>query len=367
MKYRAGVARFLASERASSIVLLPTAALALVLGHWNLLGSLDNSVHFLGIGLTLRGWVEVGPLALFFYMAGVEIRSSLLENKRSAHVPVAITAALFGMLVPAGLYLLGAQIFGLTKSAWGVPMATDLPLALAALTLIRPERFAQLRQFLLLLAIADDLGTIIVIAVKFHEHYRIFDIALLLTTLAGFAMAARLKRTPWQLMVALVITGWVFAVRSGFHPTVVAVAFGLLTPPRYFTPVITRVEPVSSFVAVPLFIFTALGIHIAWPNQSHLQTMIWILALARIIGKPIGILAGIWLAGRFSSSFSMRAIDRLTIGLVGCLGFSVSLLFAQLALTGVEQTSATLAIVLTLPIAALVLGVSFFLTRATAA
>jgi NhaA family Na+:H+ antiporter len=231
--------RFLAIEATSSILLLVATLVALALANspWR-----DGWAHFwhqrvaLEIGsfelaLSLGHWVNDGLMAVFFFVVGLEIKRELtigeLASREKAMLPV--FGALGGMVVPVGIYLL-LQPGGDAAAGWGIPMATDIAFAVAALTLLGPRVSPGLKVFLLALAIVDDLGAVTVIALFFTDEIRLW--ALLAAGL-GLALAYGMRLAGVRAYPAYFVIGsavWLATLSSGVHATVAGVLLGLLAP-----------------------------------------------------------------------------------------------------------------------------------------
>ncbi|SNY53562.1 Na+/H+ antiporter NhaA [Paractinoplanes atraurantiacus] len=325
----------------------------------------------------LRHWVNDGLMVFFFLLAGMEIRRELsfgdLRDRRAATVP--ILAAAGGMIVPAVIF---AAITAGTSAqhAWGMAMATDIAFALGVLALVGPRCPANVRVFLLTLAVVDDIGAILVIAVVYTEA--IHPVPLLVAAvLLGVALAMRAagvwRATPYFVVgVAL----WVATVESGLHPTIVGVVFGLLTPAFLArTADLDRIErllrkfrrepgpeaartltiaaqgavsandrlqyllrPWTSFLIVPLFALANAGVVLSPEALSRAVTSpvtIGVFA-GLVVGKTLGIWAASALVvrtglGRLPSGVRLPQV--LSVGAVAGIGFTVSLFIAELALT----------------------------------
>jgi NhaA family Na+:H+ antiporter len=372
VKLKTGVARFVRNERSSAALLLPIAVLALILGRGGSPSPFDSHYQWLGMGFTLREWISEGPFVIFFFVAGLELKSELSRSKASLRHTIAVpmAAAAMGMATPALLFLIVAQINHANPAAWGVPMATDLPIALAALTLFRYRGGGRIRSVILTLAIADDVGSIIVIALRFNHRLSAVNLMVAIIFLLLYAIALRKfsKILALVLGAACALVSWYFFLHSGVHPTVLGAALGLATPYHVTKKAIKFWEPISGFVVIPIFIFSALYLPTHWPKGGNAFALAFALVIARLIGKPVGIVLGAWGAAKLLRvELGLSSVHLWFIGLLGTLGFSVSLLFTNLSLTGIDQSTATTAIILTLPIALAGLGGFYFFTRATAA
>jgi Na+:H+ antiporter, NhaA family len=336
------------------------------------------------LDLDLRHWINEGLVAIFFFVVGLEIKRELvtgeLRDRRKAALPV--IAAVGGMLVPALIYL-AVNAGGPHLKGWGIPLATDVPLALGVLGVVRHKVPPALALFLLALAVVDDLGTIVVIAVGYSSD---IDGAWLgaATGLIMVVAAMRLARvTSLACYVIVSAVAWYATLRSGINPTVVAVAVALITPTsplrdevdeavlidvsspqtareteqaaRHAVGVAERLEyrlhPWTSYVIVPLFALANGGIEISGSGLGDAagSPITWGVLVGRVIGKPLGIVSFAWLACRLRvadlpSGTGWRHI--LGAGALGGMGFTVAIFVADSAFTGEALAMSKLAVVL---------------------
>lgn len=370
---RANVREFLQQESASAVVLVCATATALL---WaNLAPQSYSDVWSRAVRLgpanwrldfELATWVADAVMAAFFFVVGLEIKRELTEGElsdpRVAAVPIA--AACGGVVVPIVLFFLIAGT-GDNSRGWAIPMATDIAFAQAALMLLgnRVERSARL--FLLTLAIVDDILAITVIALFFGKHVSLTWLLAAVATVLG-AVALRRARVAWMWPYLLVgAFGWYFTLRAGVHPTISAVAFGLLCPaldPRgrpLLDRLIHRVHPWSAFVALPLFAVSHAGITLNAATLSSMagSSLTWGIVVGLVVGKPVGIWLGAATArrvgGRVAEDLTSRTI--LIVGALAGVGFTVALFVAPLALSGTDLERATGGVLLA-SIVAVVLG-----------
>lgn len=339
------LATFLRTEKAGGIVLAVAAAVALVWANSPAQSAYRDlwTTHLtLGVGaltkeLDLTEWVNEGLMSLFFFVVGLEITREIahgeLGERRTALVPA--LAALGGMVVPAGIYLLlnhghpGGH-------GWGIPMATDIAFALAALTLAGSVPRG-LTALLLTLAIVDDIGAIVVIAVFYsHDvHTGALIVALGSLTLIVALRVLRVARLGLYLVPALVLWGALLA--SGVHPTLAGVALGLLAPPG---PALEKVEevvhPWVSFGVIPVFALANAGIGLGATSLRGAfgSRTAWGVALGLVVGKALGIGGTVALCvkagwGRLPDGVGARHV--VGLALFGGIGFTVSLFVSGLA------------------------------------
>ncbi len=317
---------------------------------------------------TWREWISVAPLTLFFFVAGLELRSEILDKRRALLIPA--IAAVGGMLFPAVIYLGISRGWNFDGAAWGVPMATDLPLVLAALAFLPALKQSALRPFLLTLAIVDDGLSILIVAIKFHSEFSLPFALFAISTLVIYGLLIRQKSHPiifTAIALAAILT-WYFCARSGIHPTVAGVALGLLTF-RINPPSVKNFwEPLSNYFVVPLFVFSIFAIHVDYSWNAIASHESLALVIARLAGKPLGIIICALLTAKILQHSSELSPKNLILaGFLATLGLSVSLLFAELSLSGSALLLAIIGTVVTIPLAFAAIALSYFLTRETAA
>ena len=234
---------FLETERSGAILLLLAAATALIWANSPWSATYDRILHerlTIGVGRwaiseDLQHWVNDGLMALFFYVVGLEIKrefvSGHLRDRRTAMLPV--VAALGGMVVPALVYL-AFNPTGAASRGWGIPMATDIAFALGVLAMVGRGLPSSLKPYLLTLAIVDDIGAILVIAVFYSEGVSWQSLSVAIALLVLIVVLQRLDVRWTAVYVFLGIAVWVATFESGVHATIAGVALGLLTPAAPF-------------------------------------------------------------------------------------------------------------------------------------
>lgn len=351
----------LREERTGGVLLLVGTAVALL---WaNLSPSSYEAVSTTVVGptalhldLSVAAWATDGLLAIFFFVVGLELKREIvageLRDPRTAVVP--IVAAVGGMLVPAALYLaVNLSAPSGDPTGWAVPTATDIAFAVAVLAVVGRSLPNALRAFLLTLAVVDDLLAIVVIGVVYTDHVALLTLAASLVVVALFALAlARGLTSPW-LLLPLAVLAWGLMHASGVHATIAGVLLGLVVPA---TPGATRRalrlretpaeslaerwehrwRPVSAGFAVPVFAVFAAGVTFsaAVVRDAVADPVAQGVALGLVVGKPLGILGATWLVARFTRASLAPGLgwaDVLAVGLVGGIGFTVSLLVGELA------------------------------------
>lgn len=360
------IIEFLRTEAAGGVALLVAAGIALVWANtpWSSTYH-DLWGHRLAIGAgafghteDLRHWVNDGLMSVFFFVVGMEIKRELvrgeLRDRRAALLPV--VAAVGGMAGAAVVYL---AIAGTSAPrGWAVPMATDIALVLGVLALLGPRVPSGLKLFLLALAIADDVGTIVILALAYSTH---LDARWLLGAAISLLVVVALNRVETAHPVVFVVpalAAWWCTLHSGVPATVSGVALGLLVPagPVRGRPLLERLEhrihPVSSFVVIPLFALANLGVALGATALSRAfgGTVGWGVLAARVVGKPLGVIAATVLTVRVGLSTLPRGMGRrqlVAAGLLTGLGFTVPLFVADLAFDAASRVqAATIALVL---------------------
>jgi NhaA family Na+:H+ antiporter len=364
----------LRDETVGGILLLIAALIALIWANspwaasYETFSNFEFGPDFLHLHLSVGAWAEDFLLAIFFFVIGLELKHELvlgsLSRFRKAAVP--ISAAIGGMLVPALIFV------GINTSApegmpdgWGIPMATDIAFALAVLAVVGKHLPIALRAFLLTLAVVDDLGAILVIAIFYTDSIVVWSLALSVLACLAYAWAQQRRIRSAFLYVPLGLMAWVFMQNSGVHATVAGVVLGLLTrvrldPGEAQSPadrMADRFHPISAAICVPLFALLAAGIDLRTIGiASAMSSPVAIgVTAGLVLGKPLGIFATSWLVARFtkaSLSSSLRWLDILAVGILGGIGFTVALLIAELSYTGEVLESAKLAVLIASVLAA---------------
>jgi NhaA family Na+:H+ antiporter len=364
---------YLRIERVGGVVLLAATAAALLLANtpaqdgYDDLRGLTFGPESLGARLDLAHWCADGLLAVFFFVAGLELKRELvvgeLTDRRSAALPV--LAAAGGMVVPALVYLLVAG--DAAGRGWAVPTATDIAFALGVLAVAGSRAPAGLRLFLLSLAVVDDLGAIALIAVLYTDSVELAPLAGALVLLGCYALAQRMRLTTPLLYVPLALAVWLCVHDSGIHATVAGIALGLLTRVRpdageEHAPAERlehRLQPWSAGLVVPLFAFTAAGVAVSGDALSAAidDPAARGVFLGLLVGKALGVLGVAWLAVRLGLAQLPGDVgwgDITAVAVLAGTGFTVSLLVTGLAFDGPPQTDAvTLAVLLASTAAAL--------------
>jgi NhaA family Na+:H+ antiporter len=307
----------------------------------------------LHLNLSLGAWASDGLLAIFFFVAGLELKREFvagdLRDPRRAAVPVA--AAVGGMAVPAVIY----ELFNIGSAAgaargWAIPTATDIAFALAVLAVISTHLPSALRIFLLTLAVVDDLLAIAIIAFFYTSELHLPWLLLGLIPLALFGLAVQRRIRSWWVLLPLAVLTWGLVHASGVHSTVAGVLLAFTVPvvrseraggpeagPGLAEHLERRFRPISAGVAVPVFAFFAAGVTVGGLSglASALGDRVALgVAVGLVAGKAIGITGGTWLVARFTRArldAELGWADVAGLSLLGGIGFTVSLLIGELA------------------------------------
>jgi Na+/H+ antiporter NhaA len=408
----APVRSFLSTEAGGAFVMLGAAIAALLWANspwWHTYESvwtthLSIRIGTAGIAADLRTWVNEGLMTLFFLVVGLEAKRQLdlgeLRERRRLAIPV--FGAIGGVIVPVAIYL----AFNAGRAGghgWGAAMSSDTAFALAAVALVTPRTATRIRVFLLSLAVADDLMALVVIATVYTTHVSVLALGI---AVALFGVLVALRYAPFgraAISIGVAVAIWVAMFKSGIDPVISGLAIGLGTsayPPsrddlerattltREFreqpTPELARsaqqslqstispnerlqyeLHPWTSYVIVPLFALANAGIHMTSRLLSHAVTspITWGILLGYVVGKPIGVFTGSWIASRPALHGPRSPISEpvlLTAGACAGIGFTVSLLVSSLAFSGIELDEARLGTLCTVVVAP---AVAWALTR----
>lgn len=386
--------RFIYSETISGALLLVCAIAALLWANspWSqsYFALRDTPLSFqigaFSLALDLQHWINDGLMAVFFFVVALEIKRELihgdLSDPRKAALPV--LAALGGMILPAGIYF-ALNFGGAGAAGWGVPMATDIAFAVAILALLGSRVPAGLRLFLLTFAIADDVGAILVIAVYYTAHFSLPAMGVAVAVL-GLMLAMRwlgFRSTLAYLLPAVLF--WAAMLKSGVHATVAGVILGAITPAKSFgckstfvktvrdilpdvrdsldkekserdEVILGRIEelarqtesplerlermvhPWTSYWVLPLFALVNAGVALSaeFVRQAFASAVTWGVIAGLLAGKVAGVTGFSWLAVRLGWASLPGGLTWRHIagaGLIGGVGFTVSLFITGLAFT----------------------------------
>ena len=374
---------FLGRESTSGVIVLVAAGLGLITANSPLSERYFSVLDFdIAVG---SGWflldfsvlkiINYLLMSIFFFVVGLEIKRELtsghLATLKKAMLP--FVAAIGGMAFPALIYLaIAGQV---APAGWGVPVATDIALAVGLLTMIGPSVAASLRSFLLALAVIDDIGAILIIAFVYSTG---INFSWLVAALLSIAFIAILKKARISSMIVyslLAFTLWFSLYKTGVHPTLAGVILGLLTPniarqqsnlddiEDGSVSVIEWLEhkfhPVSTFIVVPVFAFANTGVVITGDSiKTASQSLIaWGIFFGLVIGKPLGVLFASLLAKRINIADLPEGVTKSSLVATGSaagIGFTVAIFIANLAFKDSQiQDIAVLAVIVASIVSAL--------------
>ncbi len=349
---RTFLADALRQETTGGVLLLIAAVLGLVCANSGLAEWYETLLHTkvgpeaLGLHISLQHWAGDGLLAIFFFIAGLELKRELvvgtLRDRTEAVLPV--VAAVCGMVAPALVFVVVAWGTPGAGDAWAIPVATDIAFALAVLAIVGRALPPALRAFLLTLAVVDDMGAIGIIAIFYTETIKWAPLAGAVVGLVLYAYLQKRRVSSWVVYLPLALAVWTLMHASGIHATIAGVALGLLTrvrpdPTEHHSPAERlehRLRPLSAAVAVPVFAFFSTGIVLSSSALTALvhDRLAWGIVLGLVVGKFVGVLGGTWLVARLTRaqlSEDLAWRDIAAVGLLAGIGFTVSLLISELA------------------------------------
>ena len=351
---------FLHRESASGILILLASLLGLIVANsplsenyftvleWGFNISIGVSL----LNLTILKTINYVLMTLFFFVVGLEIKRELtsghLSSFKNAVTP--FIAAIGGMALPAGIYLIIAG--DVDANGWGVPVATDIALAVGLLALVGSSAAASLRSFLLALAVIDDIGAILIIALVYSAGVSTSWSLLAAITVAAIYLLNKFGVKSTYVYILFGIALWYCMYKSGVHPTLAGVILGLMTPNilkensklhdgednqvSVIEWLEERIHPWSSFIIVPLFAFANTGVVITNDsiNDAINSPIAWGIFAGLVIGKPIGVLASVFIARKINLGQypqGAKSVDILATGSAAGIGFTVAIFIANLA------------------------------------
>jgi len=380
---------FLQRESTGGLLILVASALGLITAnsplsvtYFSVLDSrLSIGSDWYLLDLTALKVINYLLMSIFFFVVGLEIKRELtsghLASFKKALLP--FLAAIGGMAVPALIYL--AIAGGVAPGGWGVPVATDIALAVGLLTMLGPSVAASLRSFLLALAVIDDIGAILIIAFVYSTGIKFSWLAATALALILIAVLKKMRVSSLIVYVLVAFTVWFCMYKTGVHPTLAGVILGLMTPNIVrresgledtddgTVSVIEwlehRFHPVSTFLVVPIFAFANTGVVITVDSiERATQSLIaWGIFFGLVIGKPLGILMASFAAARLKVAELPEGISKSSIMATGSaagIGFTVAIFIANLAFTDAQtQDIAVLAVIVASVVSALLSVVLF--------
>ncbi|MBD3689974.1 Na+/H+ antiporter NhaA [Nanchangia anserum] len=353
----------LANDIVAGLLLIVLAVLALIVANspireaYFALSHAEIGISAINLKMSVAHWAQDGVLVLFFFVVGLELKQEFvngsLRDPRTAAMP--IIAALFGMAGPALIYCLVTALTGDSAwHGWAIPTATDIAFAVAILQIFGRGMPLAARTFLLTLAVADDLGGIIVIALFYSSGEiapLLINLALAIVAAVVFSLVVRRGIVAWWILLPIGVVCWYFMHASGIHATIAGVLLGMVVPASRVgndhEPMTERlteaVNPFSAGLAVPIFAFFAAGVDIidspGGPSAMLTNPVTLSVALALPIGKFLGIFGSVtfmYALTPLTLGKGVKLRDIMPISFVAGIGFTVALLLSHLAFTGDE-------------------------------
>ena len=381
---------FLRWESSSGVILLASAVVALLLANSPLGEGYEHFLHteigIAGLSMSLTHWINDGLMAVFFFVIGLEVKREFLygELRTVSAMILPVCAALGGMLVPALFYSL-INAGTPTAGGWGIPMATDIAFALGIMTLAARNAPVGLVVFLTALAIVDDLGAIVVIALFYSTDVSLVTLGAGLAALLGAFLLNRFGVHRFLPYLAFGLCAWFAFLSSGIHPTIAGVLLGFTIPatapsslrntlpasepaegearPSHHGSLLhyleTALEPWSAYVIMPIFALANAGVNITGANLDFTSPLFLGIAAGLILGKPIGIYGSVRLITKFSGApLPGKATNGQAIatGTLGGIGFTMSIFIATLAFPDAATLASAKLSILTSSVLAGILG-----------
>lgn len=350
------IRQFLKMESAGGIVLIVAAVLAMFVANSDLQPLYDSTLHTYVAGLSVGHWINDGLMVIFFLLIGLEVKRELvqgaLNSKDKATFPA--VAAIGGMLAPALVYLAFNWGDPLAVSGWAIPAATDIAFALGVLALLGNRVPLALKVFLLALAIIDDLGVIVIIALFYSSDLSLVALAsAFIATVVLVAMNMRkVTSIPAYIVVGLIL--WFSVLQSGVHATLAGVVLGFAIPlkgktddaPSPLKKMEHALHPYVSYLILPIFAFANAGVSLDGVSLANLTEMLPLgIALGLLLGKPLGIFTFSWAAVKLGIAKLPARVNFTHIFAVSVLcgiGFTMSIFISSLAFVGVNGEFVTL-------------------------
>jgi NhaA family Na+:H+ antiporter len=342
---------------------------------------LKVELGFFYLSLSVLKIINYGLMTIFFFVVGLEIKRELVAGHLSSVKKAAMPflAAIGGMAVPAGLYLLIAG--GQAPQGWAVPVATDIALAVGLLAMMGPSVTLSLRSFLLALAVIDDIGAILIIALVYSTGITFSWLVSAAITIIVIVLLGRTSVTSFYIYIFLGLLLWYSLYRTGVHPTLAGVILGLLAPHRemphadfedsddgsvsYVEYLQAKLHPVSSLAIVPLFACANTGVVITSESIRDAATsaIAWGIFIGLVIGKPLGIVAASYAASKAKVADLPEgaAFNKIVAtGSAAGIGFTVALFIADLAFDDAALQNIAVVAVIVASVVSALMSTAFF-------
>lgn len=359
-KLKTSLTKFIHIESSSSIVLGVATLLALLFANSSFSIGYHSFLSMKVFNLSISHWINDGLMAIFFFLVGLEIKKEIvigeLNSLKKASLPIAV--ALGGMIVPALIYL-SFNPRPPEAIGWGIPMATDIAFALGVLSLFGKRIPAALKILLLAVAIVDDLGAILVIAVFYTSKLNVLGLVIGVVAVFAIQLLKHFRISNYFVYIPFGILLWLGVLYSGVHATIAGVILGLLTPIQFKVNSARQIEPAErlikflhtpvSFLIMPVFALANAGVEF---NVSSLATasstgLFKGILYGLVVGKPFGILLFTYVSYKFKLSHMPKGLSWrhiFVLGNIAGIGFTMSLFISKLALSADLDQIAKLAI-----------------------
>lgn len=357
------LARFVSRDKVGGALMIGAAVVALIVANSALADSYTALSEFrlgpsaINLNLPLAVWAADGLLAVFFFTVGLELKHELIVGslRSPARAAVPVTAAVGGMAIPALFYVVLVNAMGDpgATTGWAIPTATDIAFAVAVLAIFGSRLPGALRTFLLTLAVVDDLLAITIIAVFYTSGLNLWFLLGSFVLIAVFWWLAKNKKMRWWVMIPVALIAWALMHESGVHATIAGVLLGFVVPARqvHGEPdarvhmIEHGIRPISSGLVLPIFAFFSAGVAFGTDGGGSVWTQPVIVAItvALVAGKLVGVLGTTKLVTTFTRlrlADGLGVRDLLPIGLLTGIGFTVSLLIAELSFQDYAHTAA---------------------------
>ncbi|GEM76935.1 Na+/H+ antiporter NhaA [Vibrio sagamiensis] len=340
---------FFKMESAGGILLVIAAAIAMMIANSPLGETYQSLLHTYVFGMSISHWINDGLMAIFFLLIGLEVKRELLEgalkSKETAIFPA--IAAVGGMLAPALIYIAFNSGDSEAMAGWAIPAATDIAFALGIMALLGKRVPVSLKVFLLALAIIDDLGVVVIIALFYTGELSTsaLTVGFIMTGLLYVLHTKKVTRLLPYMVVGAIL--WFAVLKSGVHATLAGVVIGFAIPLKGKEGKLSPLKhmehalhPYVAFFILPLFAFANAGISLQGISLSGLTSMLPLgIALGLVVGKPLGIFTFSWIAVKSGVAKLPKGINFVHIFAVSVLcgiGFTMSIFISSLAFAGVS-------------------------------
>ena len=354
---------FLSQESAGGILLMVAVALAMIMANSPLASvyqdflatEMQVRVGSLDIDKTLIHWINDGLMALFFMLIGLEVKRELLEGALSSAAQASLPTfgAIGGMLFPAAIYLFFNYGDPITQAGWAIPAATDIAFALGVIALLGSRVPVALKVFLLALAIIDDLGVVVIIAMFYSTDLSILSLVVATVAIVGLIALNRkgvMALGPYGVLGLIL---WIAVLKSGVHATLAGVIIAFCIPLRAkdgsspSESLEHSLHPWSTFIILPIFAFANAGVDLTQMSVSDLLSPVPVgIALGLLLGKSLGVLVFCFIGVKLKLAVLPEGIGWRHIAPVAVMcgiGFTMSMFISSLAFVGDAEVYGDLA------------------------